>query len=413
MRYFTERFKYLFKKNNLHCILIALTFSLSSDFSIANEKDQAYRIHIKLTGIPPSSDVLEQMLTKISAGHIKEAAYIAMENPNFYTVTLKNWATPWTNEQANIYATLNDYSATVIGMVRDDVDFREVLSADILYIGHANLGLPDYAIDNNAHYQALEAQDINLKEQLVATEQSAKTGLPVEATAGIFTTRAAAKSFFIDGTNRAMFRFTLINHLCTDLEALKDTSRAPDRIRQDVSRSPGGDSRLFMNSCSGCHSAMDPLTQAFAYYDFEYNSDTDPSGENGRLVYNQENQLDSQTNSRVKAKYHINSNNFKYGYITENDRWDNYWRNGINANLGWSSELSGSGLGAKSMGQELANSTAFAQCQVKKVFKNVCLRSPENSQDHNQIDTMVSNFKSSQYQIKHVFADAADYCKGN
>ena len=42
----------------------------------------------------------------------------------------------------------------------------------------------------------------------------------------------------------------------------------PDRIRQDVSRSPGGDSRVFLNSCIGCHSGMDPMAQAFAYYNF-------------------------------------------------------------------------------------------------------------------------------------------------
>ena len=80
------------------------------------------------------------------------------------------------------------------------------------------------------------------------------TGLPPDATAGVLTSRAAAQAFFVAGTNRAMFRFTLMNHLCNDLEQLNDTTRAPDRIRQDVSRSPGGDSRIFLNSCVGCHS---------------------------------------------------------------------------------------------------------------------------------------------------------------
>ena len=47
-----------------------------------------------------------------------------------------------------------------------------------------------------------------------------------------------------------------------------DTTRPPDRIRQDVARSPGGDSRLFLNNCVGCHSGMDPMAQAFAYYNF-------------------------------------------------------------------------------------------------------------------------------------------------
>ncbi len=49
----------------------------------------------------------------------------------------------------------------------------------------------------------------------------------------------------MDGTNRRMFRFTMMNHLCADLQTIPDTTRPPDRIRQDVTRSPGGDS-----SCS-------------------------------------------------------------------------------------------------------------------------------------------------------------------
>ena len=65
------------------------------------------------------------------------------------------------------------------------------------------------------------------------------------------TTRAAAQAFFIAGTNRAMFRYTMMNHLCMDLEQVQDPTRPPDRVRQDVSRSPGGDSRVFLNNCVG------------------------------------------------------------------------------------------------------------------------------------------------------------------
>ena len=42
----------------------------------------------------------------------------------FYTITLKNFATPWTNRDQTVFAPLNDYTATVIGMVRDDVPFN-------------------------------------------------------------------------------------------------------------------------------------------------------------------------------------------------------------------------------------------------------------------------------------------------
>ncbi len=132
------------------------------------------------------------------------------------------------------------------------------------------------------------------------------------------TSRAASEAFFIAGTNRAMFRFTLINHLCNDLEQVHDPSLPPDRIRQDVSRSPGGDSRLFLNNCVGCHTGMDPMAQAFAYYNFDEAS--------GRLEY---------TDGVVQPKYFNNDLNFPHGFRTPDDRWDNYWRKGQNAYLGF------------------------------------------------------------------------------
>ena len=48
---------------------------------------------------------------------------------------------PWTNRDQTVFAPLNDYAATVIGMVRDDVAFNTALSADILYTINAP-GLP-------------------------------------------------------------------------------------------------------------------------------------------------------------------------------------------------------------------------------------------------------------------------------
>jgi hypothetical protein len=114
----------------------------------------------------------------------------------------------------------------------------------------------------------------------------------------------------------------------------------------------------------------------------------------------------------ARSKYGINSDNFKPGYVTRSDGWDNYWRKGANQLLGWDGTLPGTGNGAKSMGQELANSTAFAQCQVEKVFKTVCFRAPGNATDRAQVDTMTANFKNG-YHLKRVFAEAAVYCMGD
>ncbi len=361
----------------------------------AGEREQAKTLHDRLAGVPPTADVLDSMATSISNGDAMSAAFAAMDNANFYNVTLKNFAAPWTNRDQSVFVPLNDYTATVIGMVRDDVPFNTLLSADILYTGANASGIPAYSMTNNDHYEALENQNIDLSSALAATTQSQITNLPANATAGVMTTRAAAEAFFIDGTNRAMFRFTLLNHMCNDLEQVKDISRSPDRIRQDVSRSPGGDSRIFLNRCIGCHSGMDPLAQAFAYYDFDETIN--------QLVYRE---------GTVDQKYGINSTNFETGFVTLDDSWSNYWREGQNAILGWDESLPGSGSGAKSMGQELANSEAFAQCQVTKVFRNVCFRAPADTQDRTQIDAMVASFKNSNYSLKQVFAESAVYCMG-
>ncbi len=361
----------------------------------AGPREQAKRMHDRIAGVPPSDAVLAAMEADIAAGQTQQAALRAMDDPAFYAVTLKNLATPWTNRDQTVFAPLNDYTATVIGMVRDDVPFNELLSGDILYVGNAGLGLPAASASSNTHFEQLETRGIDLRTGLQRTTQSAVYGIPAAATAGVMTSRAAAQAFFIAGTNRAMFRFTLLNQMCRELDETQDTSRPPDRIRQDVSRSPGGDARLFLNNCVGCHSGMDPMTQAFAFYTYD---DTQ-----GRLLY---------TAGSVQPKYSINADTFKYGFVTPDDSWENRWRRGQNALLGWDQALPGSGNGAKSLGQELGNSDAFASCQVEKVFRTVCLRSPTDTADRSQITSMVGSFRSSGYRLKQAFADAATYCMG-
>ena len=374
----------------------AALVALTGTTALADSRTQARRIHDRIAGVPPSAAVLDQMSTEVAAGRPENAAYVAMENRAFYDVTLKNFAMPWTNREQTVFAPLNDYVATVIGMVRDDVPFDRVLWDDIIYVGQGVPGVPAYSPNSNDHYASLERQGASLKDVLVQTTQSSVSGLPPQATSGVITSRAAAQSFFVAGTNRAMFRFTLINHLCTDLEQVMDTSRPPDRVRQDVSRSPGGDSRIFLNNCVGCHSGMDPMVQAYAYHDWDEQA--------GRIVYSP---------GVVRPKYFHNKDTFPAGYSTPDDHWDNYWRNGRNSLIGWDAAMPGSGSGAKSLGAELAHSDAFASCQAKKVFRAVCLRDPADGQDRSRVQSMSATFKTNGYRVKQLFADAAAYCMGD
>ena len=389
------------------------SLSLIATEAAAGSREQARRIHDRLAGVPPSDTVLDLMEQYIDEGKgvlagshtMLDAADLAMANPAFYSVTLKNIAAPWTNRDQDVFVPLNDYIATYIGLVRDESDFRRILFDDVLYVG---TNAPAYSNSNNAHYQALEDANLDLSSNAVlqarAQSEPSVTGLSSGATAGVMTSRAAARAFFYDGTNRAMFRYTVLNHLCYDLEQLKDTTRPADRIRQDISRTPGGDSRLFMNNCVGCHSGMDLFAQAFSYYQFDYGNDPDT----GNLTYNP---------GVVESKYFNNATTFPHGFVTPDDAWSNFWRDGINKKLlGWDTNglgLSGSGNGAKSMGEELANSDAFARCHVMHAFESTCLREPENQSDIDEVERIKGIFKSTNYNLKRVFAETAGYCAGN
>lgn len=378
------------------CILLSY-FLLLMPQAIANTRDQAFTIHTRITGVPPKAATLNSMEQKIEEGNHMEAAMEAMENPNFFNTTLKNFISPWTNEDRDVFVDLNDYTATVIGMIRDDIPFNTVLTADILYVSSSS-NIPDYAQDNNDHYIAIQENNIDLSNtsEFVRTTQSSQEGSPLSpATAsGVVTTRAAASAFFKDGTNRAMFRFTSINYLCKDLEQLQDVTRPPNYIRQDVSRSPGGDSTVFLNNCIGCHSGMDGLSKAYAYYNWDNESE--------QLIFN---------SGQVQDKNLINANVYPLGYITTDDTWENHWRKGPNALLGWEGNAS-TGSGLKSMNSELANSRQFSVCQVEKTFEHVCLRSPTTGADKLAVERIATVFENNQYNMKRVFAETAIHCMG-
>ena len=206
----------------------------------AGPTEQAKRIYERIAGEPPSPAVLTQMANAITASRGQPAArHRAGRRPpmrrtqrrarSFYNVTLKNMVIPWTNRDQTVFAPLNDYAATVIGMVRDDVTFNTALSADILYT--VNAGGPAGALDRQQRsLRDRRDQRRRPEHRAQARPRSRRpTASPTAATAGLITTRGAASAFFINGTNRAMFRFTMINHLCHDMET-GDGHHAPDRI---------------------------------------------------------------------------------------------------------------------------------------------------------------------------------------
>lgn len=388
------------RKGLMHIASVALFVSLGFVLApIASgapaDRERAKKIHDRLAGTPPDQATLTLMETDVMNGDLLGAAARAMTHPDFYRVSLKNWVTPWTNVDRTAVAPLNDYTATVIGMVRDDVPFNEILTADLVYVGTAP-GLTPYSHTDNQHYQELETQAIDLGNpgQFTGVTQSGLPGALLfdTETAGVTTTRAAGEAYFSAGTNRRMWRYTAINYLCRDMEDLRDNTRPADRIRQDVSRSPGGDSLLYHNECSACHTGMDPMAGAYAYYDFDETA--------GRVVY---------TRGMVQPKMVLNANISPFGFETVDDRWDNFWREGPNSLFDWRGPVTG-GFGLKSMGAEVASTRAFSICQVEKAFEHVCFRPPNDALDVAQVDLVSQEFETENYNMKNVFAKLAVYC---
>lgn len=343
-------------------------------------------MHNRIASVPPEDTVLNEMSKRLKEGDTLGAALVAVKNPNFYNITIKNWATPWTNKQQTSRAPLNDFVATVIGMARDNVPFDQILYGDIIYTAGNAIG-QQYSPSSNQHYATLESQGSDLFAVLERNQQSSLNSSLTDV-AGALTTRAFGEAFFKAGTNRAAVRFSLLNFLCYDLEQLQDTTIADYRIRRDVERQPGGDSNLFKNKCAGCHAGMDALAGAFAYFDWS-----------GEFI--------SYSNGQVAQKYAINKNNFPAGYVTIDDSWINLWSQGQNARLGWNSTKEG--RGAQSYGKMLAASEAFPICMAKRAVSSLC-KSDINEIPNESVQAIAAEFKESNFSLKHLFATVASRC---
>jgi hypothetical protein len=380
-------------------ILLALCLAVPAQ---ADARDRAKRMYDRLVGVPPSEAQLADMTARIGPNpthaQLVDAAMVAIASPDFYNVSLVSFVTPWTNVAQTVFADLNDYTATVIGMIRDGIPFDQVLTADLVYVAAPGLVPTPYQQTSNQHYVEIQSMGVDLSDpaQLVGVPQSTLPGSQIGSAdaAGVVTTRAAAEAFFSAGTNRRMWRFTAMNFLCRDMEALKDTSRPSDRIRQDVNRSPGGDSEIYHTQCAGCHSGMDALAGAYAYFEWD--------AEQARMI---------RTPGQVQGKYAINTGVFPGGHITTDDSWINLWRSGQNAALGWHVAEPGRGLGPKGLGAEVAHSRAFAECQVQKVFSHVCFRPPRDAADAAAVTAIATEFeRDRRYDLRQVFAEVAIHC---
>lgn len=358
------------------------------------ERSKAWKIHNRIAGVPPAPQVLNQMEQELIAGRIEGAVNIAMNHRGFTNVVLKNWLKPWSNVAQSSAVPLNDFVATAVGLIRDDESFDQILYSDVIY--HApNSGINNvaaYARDSNDHYAQLETRALEQNRDwvapLVRVSQSSMNMIP--DTAGAITTRAFGEAYFSAGTNRRMTRFLFINFLCHDFEELHDVTIRDDRVRQDVERNPGNDSRTYRNQCVGCHAGQDALGGAWAYFNFANNS----------VQYN---------STRVDPKMHVNSYFYPEGFRTADDSWVNYWASGQNAKLGWDPNTPIQGRGARSLGLMLSKTRAFGECMASRSWELLCMRKMKPSEKPIKSE-LADEFIASNYKMKQLFAATLDRC---
>ena len=118
-------------------------------------------------------------------------------------------------------------------------------------------------------------------------------------------------------------------------------------------------------------------------------------------------------------KMNQNSTIFEDGHTVSSDAWVNTIFTGNDpakvSKLGWRTPDNGSeasGNGAHSLGRALAHTRAFSSCQVRRVFKHVCLREPVASEKVS-LERITDRFEGANdwnYNFKNIFKAVVSVC---
>jgi len=367
----------------LTSVFTVLLFSVFSGSVGAREPEEiAGRLFLKLTGTPLTlNDSRRQnMIDLVKVGNLKEAARIATADNSFYNLTIRHWGAPLTNRAESPAIGLNDATAMIIGLTRDQKDFREILSGNFTYASE-EVALTPYS---DQHY--MQISDLNLAEVLTRVEPQ---NADLSEAAGILTSRAWGEAHLQAGTNRRAVEFTFRQFLCNPLQNMRDGTIPDTRVHRDVDRSPGGNSQTYLTTCRTCHAGMDALVGAYAHYRFDF---TGPFS-SGVI----------QT-SKVQRKYNQNGEVYPEGYVTTDDSWTNLFTENQNKQLQWRGQLTGKGI--KEFGRMIADSGAFSKCMVKRTYSQICHRDLEASEAA-VLDGLANHFEQGGYKLRELFEQVA------
>lgn len=378
-------------------------------------KGQAQWMLEHLTGVkwPADAPILTSMTSRISSGDVAGAAELAIQQPQFLNVMVKQMALKMSTREETIRLSFNDFAASFIGVARDGTDARELLYGNFYYMANPVQvsGIPsDLNADilrSNKHYDALAKANVDygavlmrVNGQMLATGDKDSTSvIPSGDPAGVLTSRTWLLAHATAGTNRRLVEYTFREFMCVALSEWADT-QAPDiRVGRDIDRMPGNINSKYETSCKGCHAVQDAFRGAFAKWDWN-------SG-NGVAEYKV---------SGVATKMNQNNKVYPQGFVTTDDSWLNHARRGSNANLfgfrGLAPDAIGtdvSGRGANSFGRLVANSQRFSQCMAQHVFQNVCQHALSDSDAQALYMSLGKSFENYGYNLKKLFELVASH----
>ncbi len=145
---------------------------------ITPERQKAQEIFSRLTGVkaPIDHPTLKDMEAKLKQNDPMGAAGLALSHPNFYNITMRDFAARMSNREETIVTPLNDFITTMVGFVRDDVGADKWLTENAYYAGDPAktavlLDSVQDVLKSNNHVDALTKGNYSLANVLVRKEQ--------------------------------------------------------------------------------------------------------------------------------------------------------------------------------------------------------------------------------------------------
>lgn len=309
-------------------------------------------LFFKLTGKPllqrhPRAADWQQ---QIARGDIVTAATQMSEDDGFVDNVAHAWVQRYLLADKGTVLSLNDASASLLGIIRDETDVREFLTGDFTYGARSRLALGRPSLRSNVSFDALRERGLSLKSNI--ERYSPQWEASIQERSGVLSSRWFGEMNYQAGTNRRAVKASLETFLCRPIEEWKTPNLSTSWIRRDVPRAPNGDPRVFQTECRSCHGPMDAMAGAFAHLD--YAADT------------------LRWSHAVAAKNNNLPQVYPEGRVVNDARWKNLLVH--RSELGFDGAETVEGTGVADFGRMLASSDGFSRCLAKRTVKHFCSR---------------------------------------